>query len=584
MEVKVGDPNTTINGRHRYLLDYELPRDVLLDAADTLAWDAVGTKWTVPIQRAEVHIVAPWELEDATCHVGTTGATGGCELREVEPGHLVTEVEDLDPGEGVTVRAERGAALAATPNVPPPPVTAPPDPGVGLLLPAVAAATAGLGSALDHLDRSSAAPGASASAPAAWPTRPSPAARPPSEVRLDEAELAEMATTDFAPPTELTPAQGGLLHAETVRPAHKVAWLIQAAIDGEIDLVEEEGKQVRLVRKGQLSGPLATAFGGRDEIELGSYDSTFARGWGRSTPAPGLEPHERPVGPARRPPQDRASGSSARWRWWPAPSLAFFGGFAASRWGEGWLVVVVVGALLGGGGFAALLRGWELRVRTPYGSGLWLRVESFRRFLHESETFHAEEAAKRGVLRGVHGVGGRPRRDRPLGAGRGRLHHDPAGRRARLRPHGADARQLHRVGVHRARRRAAAAAEGAARSAAAAEAAAGAAGERRARPAPPKRAGQRGELVVGDLGEQHRRHRHRVAGRERRELGAESRRRRASAESAAPSASSTVADDVGMIGAASTASTRTTLMTVRKITAAASASAFTTFHGSLCSQ
>ena len=71
MEVKVGDPNTTINGRHRYLLDYELPRDVLLDAADTLAWDAVGTKWTVDIQRAEIHIVAPWELEGATCHVGT---------------------------------------------------------------------------------------------------------------------------------------------------------------------------------------------------------------------------------------------------------------------------------------------------------------------------------------------------------------------------------------------------------------------------------------------------------------------------------------------------------------------------------
>ena len=33
MEVKVGDPNTTITGRHRYLLDYELPRDVLVDAA-----------------------------------------------------------------------------------------------------------------------------------------------------------------------------------------------------------------------------------------------------------------------------------------------------------------------------------------------------------------------------------------------------------------------------------------------------------------------------------------------------------------------------------------------------------------------
>jgi uncharacterized membrane protein len=61
--------------------------------------------------------------------------------------------------------------------------------------------------------------------------------------------------------------------------------------------------------------------------------------------------------------------------------------------------VVVVGSLVSGGGFAAAVRGWELRVRTPQGSGLWLRVESFRRFLHASETFHAEEAAKRGVLR-----------------------------------------------------------------------------------------------------------------------------------------------------------------------------------------
>jgi hypothetical protein len=32
------------------------------------------------------------------------------------------------------------------------------------------------------------------------------------------------------------------------------------------------------------------------------------------------------------------------------------------------------------------------------GSGLWLRVESFRRFLAGSEAHHAEEAAKRGVL------------------------------------------------------------------------------------------------------------------------------------------------------------------------------------------
>jgi hypothetical protein len=398
MKLKVGDPNTTITGRHRYLLDYELPREVLLDGADTLAWDAVGTQWTVDIQRAEIHVIAPWELEGAVCSVGRSGATGGCELREVEPGHLVTEVDGLSPGEGVTVRAERGAALAAAPSVPPPPTSAPADPGVGLLLPALAAATAGLGSALttSSVVRRSGRErvGVGGVAEAAFAS-----GGPTSEVRLDERELAEMATVDFAPPTELSPAQGGLLHAEKVQPAHKVAWLIQAAIDGEIDLVEEGKKEVRLVRKGQLSGPLATSFGARDEVELGSYDATFARGWGQIDDQ--LRAWSLTSGlwdplADRRKTGVRVLGALAMLA---GAVIAFFGGFAASRWGQPWLIAVIIGSLLGGGGFAALLRGWELRVRTPYGSGLWLRVESFRRFLHQSETFHAEEAAKRGVLR-----------------------------------------------------------------------------------------------------------------------------------------------------------------------------------------
>ena len=38
-------------------------------------------------------------------------------------------------------------------------------------------------------------------------------------------------------------------------------------------------------------------------------------------------------------------------------------------------------------------------MRTAAGSSLWLRVESFRRFLAESEGYHADEAARRGVLR-----------------------------------------------------------------------------------------------------------------------------------------------------------------------------------------
>jgi Predicted membrane protein (DUF2207) len=55
-------------------------------------------------------------------------------------------------------------------------------------------------------------------------------------------------------------------------------------------------------------------------------------------------------------------------------------------------------AFLAGVGMAALVRGWELRVRTPAGTALWLRVESFRRYLAQAGAQHADEAASRGVL------------------------------------------------------------------------------------------------------------------------------------------------------------------------------------------
>jgi uncharacterized membrane protein len=79
--------------------------------------------------------------------------------------------------------------------------------------------------------------------------------------------------------------------------------------------------------------------------------------------------------------------------------VAGAGGAAANRWGAAWLVLVAFGAVLAGAGLAAAVRAWELRVRTAAGSGLWLRVESFRRFLAGSEAHHADEAAKRCVLR-----------------------------------------------------------------------------------------------------------------------------------------------------------------------------------------
>ena len=59
---------------------------------------------------------------------GRGGATGGCSLRQVEPGHLVAIVDDLDAGEGVTITATRASRSPPTPALPAPPTVGAPGP------------------------------------------------------------------------------------------------------------------------------------------------------------------------------------------------------------------------------------------------------------------------------------------------------------------------------------------------------------------------------------------------------------------------------------------------------------------------
>jgi hypothetical protein len=464
ISVRVGDPNSTVSGKHRYQIDYELPG---VRRGDVVDWEAVGDGWEVGIDEVEVHLVTPFELDDPICVQGFRRSTDSCAIRQVEPGHVVVTLDELGAEEGVSVEGRVGASLATTPTPPAPPVDAPDSPGTGLLPPAgtalAAAAIAAVpatwlvrragrervspGGAADaayggallggsapwptsppvHTPSSAPAndratspipapppvpgsgldqPAAPASAPTSAPASPRPAPPAPasSEIRVDHAELAEMATIEFAPPSGITPAQGGVVLEESVSNQHKVAWLIQAAVDGVIDL-QGEGSSTTIRRiAGAPASPdqqavFARMFTKGPLLSLGKYDKGFADGWGLVGQQ--LDAWRRDSGLWDRRADARKTVVRVLGVLLAVAGLAAagIGGALAARLGAGWLLLALVGGVLAGAGLAAAIGGWELHVRTAAGSAIWLRVESFRRFLHESEGYHADEAAKRGVLR-----------------------------------------------------------------------------------------------------------------------------------------------------------------------------------------
>src|SRR5204862_3118162 len=102
-----------------------------------------------------------------------------------------------------------------------------------------------------------------------------------SERLVDSAKLADLATIEFVPPRELSPPEGGIVLVESVRSEHKVAWLMNEAIAGAIDVDDSSSVVLRRRDFGDpsVAPVLNRMFGGRDEIHLGRYDRKFAAGW-----------------------------------------------------------------------------------------------------------------------------------------------------------------------------------------------------------------------------------------------------------------------------------------------------------------
>jgi hypothetical protein len=190
--IRIGDPDRTVSGVHRYVVTYTLD-GVVRDGR--LAWNAVGTTWEAPVESAEVHVTAPTALEGAACTAGPTGSSASCPIRLAEPGHLVARVDALGGGEGVTVSAITGAALASTPALPAPPARVVPRSAVNPFLPGVLAGgivlvAAALATPTPTAGRGGSESPARCSGRPAWLWRPSVATCPPAGPALPSSSAA----------------------------------------------------------------------------------------------------------------------------------------------------------------------------------------------------------------------------------------------------------------------------------------------------------------------------------------------------------------------------------------------------------
>jgi len=105
--LKIGDPDTTITGKHVYIIRYIVSGALTyFSDHDELYWNVTGNEWDVPIAKTSSTIQLPRTVLDhdvnIVCYEGKKGSTNQCVSGKV--GNMrVFESSDLDASEGMTV-------------------------------------------------------------------------------------------------------------------------------------------------------------------------------------------------------------------------------------------------------------------------------------------------------------------------------------------------------------------------------------------------------------------------------------------------------------------------------------------------
>ena len=408
--IRLGDPNVTVSGQHRYLLSYTLPNARL--STGKLILDIIGDPRKpekLETTRFEV-VVTGLALDNPTCDVGATGATGGCTLaRDGDVYRAV--ISPLKPGQGISIGGIITGRLPITQPTDPPIPKRRADDRLVLALATLVLGAIAAGAVYIHSRRAGRNEVfAGGAADAAYGSLPKPSQdAPPVAVRLvADSKMEELATIEFVPPKGIEPWQGSVLLNERIDRGTTAAWISGIVAKDGLTL-SKNGDEVTL-RRGpkydQLDADSQKLIGQMldfgEELTLGTYNANFGKAWAT------IQTMERD-----------GIATSGWWKRFPPGSVGS-GGSASTLA----VLVVIVFFFVGAGSLLTALLGLfhgkvaallfalvvptivayfiykvMLSARTATGSALALRAESFRRFLAASEGQHVDWAWKQGLLR-----------------------------------------------------------------------------------------------------------------------------------------------------------------------------------------
>lgn len=74
-DLKIGDPNLTVNGDYVYVIKYTIKNYAnYFDDHDELYWNATGNEWNIPILKTDIRIKVPGNIRDKVCYTGYAGS------------------------------------------------------------------------------------------------------------------------------------------------------------------------------------------------------------------------------------------------------------------------------------------------------------------------------------------------------------------------------------------------------------------------------------------------------------------------------------------------------------------------------